>query len=172
MTKNTDLICVGAITGAFGVRGEVRIKSFCADPAAIGDYSPLSTQNGKKSYDIDLTRNVKGGFAAKLSGLTNKEDADAMRGTRLYVARDRLPSLPDDEFYHSDLIGLDVVDTGGEICGKVTAVHDHGAGDILEISSPGLKEPALLPFTQLSVPTVDLAAKRIVIDPPEGLFKA
>lgn len=168
--KKSELICVGAITGAFGVRGEVRIKSFCADPVAIGDYSPLTTQNGEKSYDIDLTRTVKGGFAAKLSGLANKEDADQMRGTRLYVERDRLPSLPDDEFYHTDLIGLDVVDTGGEACGKVTAVHDHGAGDILEISGSNLKEPALLPFTLESVPTVDLSAKRIVIDPPEGMF--
>lgn len=168
--EKAELICVGAITGAFGVRGEVRIKSFCAEPAAIGGYSPLFTQNGKISYDIELTRNVKGGFAAKLDGLTNKEDADAMRGTRLYVARDRLPSLPSGEFYHSDLIGLDVVDTGGEACGKVTAVHDHGAGDILEITSSKLKEPALLPFTQASVPTVDLDAKRIVIDPPEDMF--
>ncbi|MCF6305218.1 MAG: ribosome maturation factor RimM [Rhodobacteraceae bacterium] len=165
-----DLICVGAVSGAFGVRGEVRIKSFCADPAAIGGYSPLFTQNGKISYDIELTRTVKGGFAAKLGGLSNKEDADAMRGTRLYVPRDRLPSLPDDEYYHSDLIGLEVVDTGGASCGKVTAVHDHGAGDILEISAANLKEPALLPFTLESVPTVDLAAKRIVIDPPEGMF--
>ena len=165
-----DLICVGAISGAFGVRGEVRIKSFCADPAAIGGYSPLFTQNGKISYEIELTRNVKGGFAAKLGDLSNKEDADALKGTRLYVERNRLPSLPDDEFYHSDLIGLQVVDTGGDDCGKVSAVHDHGAGDILEISSSKLKEPALLPFTQESVPTVDLDAKRIVIDPPEDMF--
>ena len=167
-----DLICVGAVSGAFGVRGEVRIKSFCADPAAIGDYSPLFSQNGKNSYEIELTRNVKGGFAAKLGALANKEDADAMRGTRLYVPRQRLPSLPDDEYYHSDLIGLKVVDTGGATCGKVTAVHDHGAGDILEISAPNLKEPALLPFTREAVPTVDLAAKCIVIDPPEGMFPA
>ncbi|MBL4807046.1 MAG: 16S rRNA processing protein RimM [Rhodobacteraceae bacterium] len=166
--EKQDLVCVGAISGAFGVRGEVRIKSFCADPAAIGDYSPLTTQNGKKTYDIEITRTVKGGFAAKLTGLTNKEDADALRGTRLYVGRDKLPSLPDDEFYHSDLIGLDVVDTGGEPCGKVSAVHDHGAGDILEILHKG--EPILLLFTKESVPTVDLTAQRIVIDPPEGLF--
>ena len=165
-----DLICVGAVSGAFGVRGEVRIKSFCADPAAIADYSPLFTQNGKNSYEMEITRTVKGGFAAKLGDLTNKEDADAMRGTRLYARRDDLPNLPDDEFYHADLIGLEVVDTGGIACGKVTAVHDHGAGDILEISSSNLKEPALLPFTRDAVPTVDLAAKRIVIDPPEGLF--
>ncbi len=165
-----DLICVGAVSGAFGVRGEVRIKSFCADPAAIGAYSPLYLQNGKNSYNIELTRTVKGGFAAKLGEMANKEDADAMRGTRLYVPRDQLPSLPDDEYYHSDLIGLDVVDTGGAFCGKVTAVHDHGAGDILEISNARLKEPALLPFTMESVPTVDLAAKCIVIDPPEGMF--
>jgi len=165
-----DLICVGAVSGAFGVCGEVRIKSFCADPAAIEGYSPLFTQNGKNSYTIEINRAVKGGFAAKLGDLSNKEDADAMRGTRLYAKRDDLPNLPDDEYYHADLIGLDVVDTGGVVCGKITAVHDHGAGDILEITSATLKEPALLLFTRDAVPTVDLAAKRIVIDPPEGML--
>jgi len=168
-SADKNLICVGAISGAFGVRGEVRIKSFCADPSSIGDYSPLTTEDGK-TFDLGITRAIKGGFAAVISGVDNKEDADALRSTRLYTARDNLPNLPDDEFYHSDLIGLTAVDTGGETLGKIKTVLNHGAGDILEVTGPGLKEPVLVPFTKEAVPTVDLSASRIVIDPPEGLF--
>lgn len=169
MTENLDLICVGAISGAFGVKGEVRIKSFCADPAAIADYSPLSTEDGK-NFDLGITRSIKGGFAAVISGVDNKEDADALRSTRLYARRDQLPSLPDDEFYHSDLIGLTAVDTGGLKLGKIKSVLNHGAGDILEIIGADLKEPILLPFTMEAVPTVDLTAGRIIIDAPVGVF--
>lgn len=168
MVENSELVCVGAISGAFGVKGEVRIKSFCAEPSAIGDYSPLVTEDGR-SFDLKLTRNVSSGFAADI-GLASKEEADAMRSTRLYTERDRLPVLPDDEFYHSDLIGLEVVDTGGAVLGKVKTVLNHGAGDILEVAGPGLKEPVLMAFTKEAVPTVDLTAGRIVVDPPEGLF--
>ncbi len=165
------LICVGAVMGAFGVRGEVRLKSFCADPSAIETYSPLVTESGE-SYELKLVRSVKNGFGARLSGIQDKEAADALRGTRLYARRADLPSLPDDEYYHSDLIGLVVLDTGGATLGKVTAVQDFGAGDILEIAGKGLKEPVLLPFTLANVPTVDLASGKIIADPPEGLFPA
>jgi len=163
------LICVGAVMGAFGVRGEVRLKSFCADPAAIENYSPLATEAGE-SYELKLVRSVKGGFGARLSGVQDKEAADALRGTKLFALRADLPSLPDDEYYHSDLIGLAVLDTGGAKLGKVTAVQEFGAGDILEVAGKGMKEPAMLPFTLANVPTVDLAAGKIIADPPEGLF--
>lgn len=159
-----DRICVGAIAGSFGVRGEVRLKSFCADPAAIADYGPVSTEDGR-SFKISLTRPVSGGLGARLSGVATKEEADALRGTRLYVSRERLPALGDDEFYHSDLIGLEVRDTGGALLGKVIAVHNHGADDIIEVQGKG--ESLLLPFTRAVVPTVDLATGRIVADPPE-----
>ncbi len=164
-----DLICVGAVMGAFGVRGEVRLKSFCADPAAIENYSPLVAESGE-SYELKLVRSVKGGFGARLSGVADKEAADALRGTRLFARRADLPTLPDDEYYHSDLVGLEVLDTGGATLGKVTSVQDFGAGDILEITGKGLKEAAMLPFTQVNVPTVDLAAGKIIADPPEGMF--
>lgn len=166
----SDRVCVGAISGAFGVRGEVRLKSYCAEPAAIADYAPLFTEDGARSFDVTLTRPVKGGFAARLTGVATKEEADALRGTQLFADRDRLPSLPEDEFYHADLIGLEVVDTGGAVLGEVRAVHDHGAGDLLEIHGPGLTSTVLLPFTNACVPTVDLAAGRLIADPPEGLF--
>ncbi|NOR62045.1 MAG: 16S rRNA processing protein RimM [Rhodobacteraceae bacterium] len=164
-----NLICVGAVMGAFGVRGEVRLKSFCADPSAIETYSPLTTESGK-SYEVRLVRSVKSGFGAQLSGIDDKDAADALRGTKLYAKRDDLPTLPDDEYYHSDLIGLEVLDTGGIRLGKVILVQDFGAGNILEIAGKGLKEPAMLPFTLANVPTVDLKAGKIIADPPEGLF--
>ena len=166
---SSERICVGAITGAFGVAGEVRLKSFCADPTAIADYGPLYTQDGSRSFVVKLTRPVAGGLGARITGIKTKEEADALRGTELYVDRARLPSLPDDEFYHSDLIGLQAVDTGGVMLGSVVAVHNHGAGDILEITGPARKTALMLPFTLAAVPTVDLAAGRVVVDLPEGL---
>lgn len=166
----SDRICVAAITGSYGVRGEARVKSFCAEPSALGDYGPLSDDTGTRDFKITITRPVKGGFAVRLSGVKTKEEADALKGTRLYAPRDVLPALPDDEFYHADLMGLSVVDTGGADLGQVHAVMNHGAGDLLEVRQKGRSGTVLVPFTQAIVPTVDLAAGRIVVDPPEGLF--
>jgi 16S rRNA processing protein RimM len=129
----------------------------------------LYTQDGSRSFVVKLTRPVAGGLGARVIGIKTKEEADALRGTELYVDRSRLPSLPDDEFYHSDLVGLQAVDTGGVVLGLVAAVHNHGAGDILEITGPGRKSVLMLPFTLAAVPTVDLAAGRVVVDLPEGL---
>ncbi|UWQ37531.1 ribosome maturation factor RimM [Leisingera aquaemixtae] len=166
----SELICVGAVAGAFGVRGEVRLKSFCAIPEEIEDYSPLSNEDGSQSYSLMITRPIKNGFAARISGVETKEDADAIKGLRLFARRDQLPQLPDDEFYHADLIGLEVYDTGGTLLGTVKSVQNHGASDLLEIHGPGLKATVLLPFTLEAVPTVDLKQGRIVADPPEGLI--
>lgn len=166
----SDLVCVGAIAGAFGVRGDVRLKSFCADPEAIADYGPLSTEDGTQTYSVTLTGTTKGGLTARLGGVGSKEAADRLKGVRLFAPRDRLPSLPDDEYYHADLINLEVRDTGGALLGHVRAVLNHGAGDLLEIYAPGAKQTVLLPFTLASVPTVDLTTGRIVADPPDGLF--
>lgn len=166
----TDRIVVGSLGGAFGVQGEVRLKSFCADPAAIADYTPLFTDDGRKFAQLVLTGQQKGGFTARLDGVVTKEDADALRNTKLYADRSQMPSLPDDEYYYTDLIGLDVLDTGGETLGTVKNVMDHGAGDLLEIQVPEASDTVLLPFTQAAVPTVDLASGRIIADPPDGLF--
>lgn len=163
----TDRICIGAIAGAFGITGEVRLKSFCSDPADIGTYGPLFTEDGSRQFRITLTRPVAGGFGARVAGVTTRDQAEALRGTSLFIDRDKLPSLPDDEFYHADLIGLDAFDTGGELLGKVTAVHNHGAGDIIEISPTRHKSALLLPFTQAIVPNVDIGAGRLIVDLPE-----
>jgi 16S rRNA processing protein RimM len=165
----SDLICIGSIAGSYGVQGEVRLKSFCAEPSDIASYGPLCTEDGSRSFTAKLTRPVTGGYGARLSGVSTKEQADALRGTGLFVDRARLPSLPDDEFYHADLIGLAVHDTGGAVVGRVIAVHNHGAGDLLEVQ-PEVHGPAiLLPFTRAIVPTVDLGARRVIVDLPEGL---
>lgn len=166
----TDRVIVGAIGGSFGVHGEVRLKSFCADPAAIADYIPLYTEDGRSFAQVILTGQMKNGFTARLDGVVTKEDADALRNVSLYAARDVMPSLPDDEYYYADLIGLAVLDTGGSKLGQVKSVVDHGAGALLELHVPGQSDTVLLPFTQAAVPTVDLAAGRIIADPPAGLF--
>jgi 16S rRNA processing protein RimM len=167
MPSTDDLICIGAIAGTFGVVGEVRLKSFCSEPADIAAYGPLLSEDGRREFHITLTRPVSGGLGARIRGITSKEAADALRGTSLHVPRDRLPGLPDDEFYHADLIGLAAYDTGGEPIGKVTAIYNHGAGDIVEISPNRHKPALLLPFTTAIVPNVDLAAGRIVVNLPD-----
>ncbi|WP_415401559.1 ribosome maturation factor RimM [Tateyamaria sp. SN3-11] len=164
------LICVGVISGAYGVHGEVRIKSFCAQPDDIETYSPLTTEDGKRSFALALIRPMKNGFVARIAEVATKEQADALKGTQLFARRDQLPSLPDDEYYYSDLVGLEVFDTGGASLGHVKSVQNHGASDLLEVHTAATTATVLLPFTRAAVPTVDLAAGRIVADPPEGLF--
>lgn len=168
MPEDSDLICVGAIAGAYGVRGEARVKSFCAEPADIARYAPLTDETGAKSFTIRIVKPVSGGFAARLGGVSTREQAEALKGLRLYAPRDRMPALPDDEFYHADLIGLDAVDPGGAPLGRVRAVENFGGGDFLEIARPGAAA-LLVPFTRAAVPTVDLAARRVVVDPPEDV---
>ena len=165
-----DRVCVGAITGAFGIKGEVRLKSFCAEPESIASYGPLSSEDGTTTWNLQLVRPSKNGFVGRLSGVTTKEEADALRGTKLHVARSRLPELPEDEFYNADLVDLLVLDTGGSELGRVTAVLNHGAGDLLEISQNNAGSGILLPLTRTNVPTIDLTSGHIVIDPPDGLF--
>lgn len=163
-------ICVGAITGSFGVKGEARIKSFCAEPSDIANYNPLTTEDSTQEFSLTITRALKGGFAAHLGLPMTKESVDSLKGTKLYADHTALPHLPDDEYYYSDLIGLEVFDTGGKKLGRINAVHNHGAGDLLEITGPDISGSILLPFTNDAVPTVDLSAGRIIIDPPLGIF--
>ena len=162
-----ERVCLGAIAGAYGVRGEVRLKSFCARPEDIAAYGPVESEDGRRSFEVSLGHAVAGGLSARLSGVASREAAEALRGIRLYVPRSRMPDPGDEEYYHADLIGLEAADTGGALLGKVAAVLNHGAGDILELR--GSKGVVLVPFTRAIVPTVDLGAGRIVVDlPPEG----
>lgn len=165
-----DMICVGVIAGSYGVRGELRIKSYCAVPEDIETYSPLWSEDGSRQYALAILHPIKNGFAARIPDVANKEEADAMRGITLFAERAQLPSLPDDEFYHADLIGLEVYDTGCVLLGRVKTVQNHGADDLLELQLAGTSATTFLPFTKAAVPTVDLASGRIVADPPEGIL--
>jgi 16S rRNA processing protein RimM len=165
------MIFVGAIAGAFGVKGEVRLKSFTSEPEAIADYGPIFTEDGTRFFDVSLTGRLKNALSAKLSGVHTKEQADAIKGLQLFVPRSKFPQLPDDEYYYADLVGLGVFDAGGAQLGTVQSVQNHGASDILEILQPGTSATVLLSFTQKSVPTVDTKAAKIIIDPPDGLFE-
>ena len=165
-----DRIIVGTISGSFGVHGDVRLKSFCADPEALADYTPLTRADGTEIMTIVIKGQTKGALIARVDGITTKEEADGLRGMDLFARRDQLPTLPDDEFYHTDLVGLMAFDTGGETLGRIKAVQTNGAEDLLEIISPTDKDTVLVPFTKAIVPTVDLATGRLVIDPPGGLF--
>lgn len=163
-------ICVGTISGSYGVSGELRIKSFCAVPEDIETYSPLTDESGELEFNLAILRPIKNGFSARMPNVANKEDADAYRGTKLFARREQMPSLPDDEFYHADLIGLEVYDTGGVLLGRVKTVQNHGADDLLELQLAGTSTTTFLPFTKAAVPTVDLATRRMIADPPEGIL--
>ncbi len=161
-------ICVGAIAGAFGVRGEVRLKSFCANPEDIAKFTPLQSEGGEV-FTIQSVRPIKNGFSARISEINSREEAEALRSTRLYALRDQFPELVDEEYYHSDLIGMEVQNGEGSAIGKVKSIHNFGAGDLIEIHYQG--RTVLIPFTKTFVPTVDIQARTIVIDPPEGLIE-
>jgi 16S rRNA processing protein RimM len=165
-----DLIEVGVIVGAYGVRGEVRIKSYCAVPDNIETYTPLWTADRAREVKLSILRPIKSGFAVRIPEVANKEEADALRGTMLYAERDQLPSLPDDEYYYTDLMGIEVYDTGGVLLGTVKNVANNGADDLLELQLAGTSATTFLPFTKAAVPTVDLTARRLVADPPLGIL--
>ena len=162
-------VCVGVVTGAHGVRGLVRVKSFTAEPKDIARYGPLADEKGEREFSLRLIGNAKGVLIAKIAGIEDRDRADALRGLRLYLRREALPPPAEEEYYHADLIGLRALLPNGETLGEVRAVHDFGAGDTLEIVRPA-GPPAMVPFTKAVVPVVDLAAGRLVIDPPPGLL--
>lgn len=158
-------VCVGAIAGAFGVRGEAKIKSFTDDPKAVASYGPLESEDATRRFEVRITRQIKGGYAARLSGVSTREEAEALKGTRLYVDRAVLPSPEEDEFYYADLIGLRVEDGEGALLGKVRAMHEFGAGDMLEYVPEAGGETVLVPFTREAVPVVDVAGGRVMVAP-------
>jgi 16S rRNA processing protein RimM len=164
-------VCVARIGAAHGVRGDVKLWSFTADPAAIGAYGPFETADGRW-LELETLRPAKDFFVARFKGVADRNTAERLRNTDLYVARDRLPEPEENEFYHADLIGLAAVAPDGAPLGTVVALHNFGAGDILEVSPAGGGDTVMLPFTQSLVPEVDIAGGRVVLSPPEGLFAA
>ncbi|WP_398466900.1 ribosome maturation factor RimM [Tardiphaga sp.] len=158
-------ICVARIGAPHGVRGQVRLWTFTEDPYAVLDYGPLATKDGKRTIEVDNVREAKGHLVATLKGVTDRDAAARLNGVELYVARDVLPDTEDGEYYHADLIGLAAVNAVGEAIGRVVAMHDFGAGDIIEIAPPS-GPTLLLPFTDAVVPTVDIAAGKVIIEMP------
>lgn len=164
-------VCIAQIGAAHGIRGDVRIKLFSDDEAALTHYGPLTSADGKRSFEILSARLSKTVYVCRIKGLADRDEAESLNGTLLYVNRDLLPELDEEEFYHSDLIGLVAKLEDGSELGTITAVHDFGAGDLLDIV-PSRGKGLYLPFTRAVVPSIDLEAGFVTVVPPEGLLDA
>jgi 16S rRNA processing protein RimM len=163
-----DLVFVGVVTGARGLKGEVRIRSFTGDPASIAAYGPLCDETGGQPLCVRVTGRSKDQLVVRVDGVDDRNAAEDLKGRRLFVPRAALPEPDDEEFYHVDLIGLRAERSGGETLGTIDAVHDFGAGNVLEISG-GEGGSMMVPFTRAVVPLVDVAGGRVVVDPPPEL---
>ncbi|MDJ1159718.1 ribosome maturation factor RimM [Chelatococcus sp. SYSU_G07232] len=165
-------ILVGEFGRAHGVRGEVRLKSYTADPFAIASYGPLAGEDGA-TYVIESLRAQGDMLVARVAGVSDRAAAEALTRIRLYVARDKLAAeaLEEDEFLQADLVGLSVETTDGRVIGRVVDLPNYGAGDLVEIALTGRRDTVLLPFSKAFVPTVDVAGGRIVVDAPEDVFE-
>ena len=166
-----ERICVARIGAAHGIKGEVKLWSFTADPAAVADYGPLESEDGTQRFEIEAMRPAKDHLVARLSGVVDRDAAERLTNVRLYVARERLPPPAPEEFYHADLIGLRAESRDGTALATIVGIHDFGAGDLLELRPLAGGSTVLMPFTDLTVPVVDIAGGRIVIDPPQDLFE-
>ncbi len=167
-----DLVRVGRIVGARGLKGEVRIASFTAKPGDVAAYGPVRDEAGTHSFKVTVLGEAKGQIMARLSGITDRTAAEALKGLYLHVPRRALPPTKDGEYYHADLIGLRAELVGGGILGTVTAVHDYGAGASLEVARAAGGATVMVPLTARAVPVVDVAGGRLVIDPPDGLLES
>jgi len=165
LSAAADRVCVAQIGAAHGVRGEVRLRSFTQDPEAFTSYGPLESEDGARRFTIEALRPAKDHFVARFTGVNDREAAEKLTNLRLYVSRATLPPAGEGEFYHADLVGLAALTPDGTPLGKVTAVHNFGAGDIVEIKREDA-EPLLVPFTDTAVPTIDIKAGRMVVNPP------
>jgi 16S rRNA processing protein RimM len=163
----TERVIVAKIGAPHGVRGEVKLWPFTQDPMAVADYGPLETKDGARRFEIETVRAAGNHLVARLKGVGDRDAAQALTNTELYVSRDRLPEIDEDHtYYHSDLVGLDAVSEDGAQIGTIHAVHDFGAGAVLEITPLGSGDTLMLPFTDATVPKIDLAAKQVVVVPP------
>ncbi len=167
--NSTQRVCLGIITGARGIRGEVRIRTFTERPEDISEYGPLTDETGARTFKLSEPKPIKGGVAARIEGIADRSGAEDLKGTHLYVDRRSLPELDSEEFYHADLVGMRVTSEDGENIGTVAAVHDFGAGDVLEIDR-GQEVSLFAPFTRDSIPLVDVEKRNLVLIAPPGLM--
>jgi 16S rRNA processing protein RimM len=160
-------ICVARIGAPHGIRGEVKLWPFTTDPLAIAEYGVLEMADGAGVIEIQSMRPARDFLVARLKGITDRTAAEKLRNVELFVPRDRLPAIEeDDEFYYADLVGLAAVDRAGATLGTIVAVHNFGAGDLLELKLDTDRETLLIPFTEATVPELDVAGGRVVIDLP------
>ena len=165
----TQRLCVGVVTGPHGVQGVVRIKSFTEVPEDIARYGPVEDESGRRRFDVALCGAAKRVLLARLSGIEDRDQAEALQGLRLYLSRAALPQTEPEEYYHADLIGLEAVLGDGTPVGRVRAIYDFGAGDTLELTRPDAP-PVMVPFIRAIVPVVEPEQGRLVLDPPPGLL--
>jgi 16S rRNA processing protein RimM len=161
-------VCVARIGAAHGVRGAVKLWTFTEDPFAVKDYGPLLTKDGARHFEVASLREARDHLVVTFKGVTTRDEAERLNGIELYVPREKLPETDDDEYYHADLIGLAAVTTADEPLGRVVAIHNFGAGDIIEIAPPA-GATLLLPFSNAVVPTVDIPGGRVVIELPKEI---
>ena len=164
-----DLIPLGHISGPHGIKGEVLIKTYTEAPENITRYGPLSNEDGTKTVTLKLVRVTKRGVIARVEGVTDRTAAEALKGLKLCVVRDQLPEPDEDEWYYSDLIGLDAVDLAGVVIGKVVAMHDFGAGDLMELKLSGQKNTELIAFNKTTVPKIDIDTGRVTVCLPDEI---
>jgi 16S rRNA processing protein RimM len=169
LTADDNRVLLGEIGAAQGLSGEVRLRSYTQDPAAIAGYGALEDETGARRFEIEKLRPGPKGLVVRIKGISTREGAAALTGTKLYVPRARLPERGEDEWYYSDLVGLSAVDQKGEAIGRVLAVHDFGAGDIIEIAPEAGGSSLLVPFTEQTVPDVDIDAGRLTVVLPDEL---
>jgi 16S rRNA processing protein RimM len=159
-------VLLAAVIGAQGLKGAVKVKLFTETPEALASYGPLRDSEGRR-YSVTAVQHGKPGEAViSLSGIADRSAAEALKGTELFVARTALPHPAEEEFYHADLIGLEAQDSEGRVLGKVVAIHNYGAGDVVEIARPD-GDSVLLAFTRETVPVIDIAGGRVVVAVPE-----
>ncbi len=165
MSKQRKRVCLGAFAGAHGVKGDALVKTFTETPENVVSYGPVETEDGARRFTLTFIREAKPGFAiVRAAEITDREDAEALKGKRFYVGRAALPDLNNDEFYLDDLVGLSVFDEAGAPAGRVAAVHNFGAGDLIELSEiPGANGTRMIPFIREAVPLVDLVEHRLTV---------
>ena len=165
-SKTPRLILLGQITGAHGIRGDVIVRTFTSEPEAIAAYGTLTDKTGQKQFKLRLVRVTNKGVVARLDGISDRNGAEAVRGQELYIDRAKLPAPKETEYYHADLVGLTAVTADGSEFGRVIAVQNFGAGDLLEIQLAASKATEMIPFTNANVPDVDIASHRLTVIPP------
>ena len=158
-------VLLGAVIGAHGLKGEVKVKTFTAEPDALGDYGPLLTEDGRSFEVAELRATAADSAIVRFDGIKDRTSAESLKGVRLSVARDALPEPDENEFDHTDLIGLRAETRGGETLGRVKGLHNFGAGDVIEITSDAGEE-RFVPFTEDTVPVIDVTGGRIVVELP------